>query len=121
MALPYKNAFSVIFAMLFGVFGLSLVFSDLGSGEAWWARVLVATFFFFFCGLAVGWFNPRFWIIAGLSAWGGILMGGLFVLASLSKYGTAAFDAQEPPYISASLIVLFCRLPFHWLVDTSEN
>lgn len=112
MALPYKVTFSVIFALLFGVFGLSMVFSDLGPGEAWWERVLVATFFFFFCGLAVGWFNPRFWIIAGLSAWGGILMGGLLILASFSKYGTAAFGVQEPPYISAGLMVLFLPLTF---------
>lgn len=112
MALPYKIALSVIFALLSGVFGLSMVFSDLGPGEAWWGRVLVATIFFFFCGLAVGWFNPRFWIIAALSAWGGIFMGGLLVFFALSKYGKAAFDAQEPPYISVGLIMLFLPVTF---------
>lgn len=112
MALPYKSVLSVIFAMLIGVFGLSLVFSDLGPGEAWWGRVLVATLFFFFCGLGIGWFNPRFWMIAGLSAWGGILMGGLLVFFALSKYGTAAFDAHEPPYISVGLIMLFLPVTF---------
>ncbi len=48
MPLPNKNPFSVILAVLFGVFGLVLVFSDLGPGEAWWGRVVVATLFFFF-------------------------------------------------------------------------
>ncbi len=110
MALPDKNPFSVALALLLGVFGLALVFSDLGSSEAWQERVFVATLFFFLCGLGIGFFNPELWIIAGLSAWGGILMGGFIVLMAIARYGSAAFDAQEPPYISAGLIMLFIPL-----------
>lgn len=107
-----RSILSAVLAVLFGIFGLVLVFSDLGPGEVWWERVLIAMLFFFFCGLAVGWFNPRFWIIAALSAWGGFLMGGSLVFFALSKYGKAAFDAQEPPYISVGLIMLFFPVIF---------
>ncbi len=110
MALPDKNPFSVALALLLGVFGLALVFSDLGSSEAWQERVFVATLFFFLCGLGIGFFNPELWIIAGLSAWGGIIMGGFIVLMAISRYGNAAFSAQEPPYISVGLIMLFIPL-----------
>ncbi len=107
MALPNKNLAFAILALLFGVFGLALVFSDLGASEACLGRVSVAALFFFLCGLGIGFLNPELWIIAGLSAWGGILMGGFIVLMAISKYGSAAFDAQEPPYISAGLAMLF--------------
>jgi len=45
-----------------------------------------------------------------LSAWGGILMGGFIVLMAISRYGSAAFSTQEPPYISVGLIMLFIPL-----------
>lgn len=96
-----------ILAFLLGVFGLVLVFSDLGSRESWTLRILVAALFFTLCGLGIGFCNPGGWIISGLTGWGGIFMGSLIVFAALRKYGRFAFNAQEPPYISAGLVMLF--------------
>jgi hypothetical protein len=110
MALPNKNLAVAILALALGFVGLAFVFSDLGASEAWLARVFVAALFFFLCGLGIGFINPELWIIAGLSAWGGILMGGFIVLMAIGRYGSAAFDAQEPPYISAGLTMLFIPL-----------
>ena len=114
MALPNKNSDKnpavAILALTLGFFGLALVFSDSGASEEWLVRVLVAALFFFLSGLGIGFINPELWIIAGLSAWGGILMGGFIVLMALGRYGSAAFDAQEPPYISAGLTMLFVPL-----------
>jgi hypothetical protein len=107
---PDKNPAVAILALMLGFFGLALVFSDLGANERWLARVVVATLFFFLCGLGIGFLNPELWITAGLSAWGGILMGGFIVLMAIGRYGSAAFDAQEPPYISAGLTMLFIPL-----------
>jgi len=110
MALPDKNPAFAILSLLLGFFGLALVFSDLGPDEEWLGRAFVAVIFFFLCGLIIGFFDPERWIIAGLSAWGGILMGGFIVLVSIGRYGSAAFDAQEPPYILAGLTMLFIPL-----------
>lgn len=110
MVIQDKNPAVSILALILGFLGLALVFSDLETSDGWLARVIVAALFFFLCGLGIGFINPELWIIAGLSAWGGILMGGFIVLVSIGRYGSAAFDAQEPPYISAGLIMLFIPL-----------
>lgn len=110
MALPNKTPAFAVLALLLGFFGLAFVFSDLSSGEAWLERVIVAALFFFLSGLGIGFFHPKWWIIAGLTAWGGIFLGGFIVLMAIGRYGSTAFDAQEPPYISAGLIILFVSL-----------
>ncbi len=96
----------VILALVLGVVGLSMVFSNLGPGESETSRVFVAVLFFFLCGLGIGYFNPRAWIISGLSAWGGLLFGLFLTVSAVSKYGSYAFAAQQPPYISVGLLTL---------------
>lgn len=107
MALLAKNLAFATLALILGVVGLVLVFSDSGPNESWLGRVLIAALLFFLCGLGIGFFNPRRWIIAGLTAWGGVLMGGFIVCAAIRKYESDAFRAQEPPYIAAGLVLLF--------------
>ena len=98
---------SVVLAFILGIFGLALLFSDLSQGESGSNRVILAILFFFLCGLGIGFFNPKMWIISGLTAWGGILLGGFITLVALAKYGSNAFGAREPPFISAGLIMIF--------------
>lgn len=102
--------FSVL-ALLFGFFGLALVFSDLGPGESWVVRILVATLFFLISGALIGFLNPNLWMISGLTAWGGLLIGGFITWGAIRRYdrGDAA-SAQEPTNISAGLIMLFLPL-----------
>lgn len=101
-----KTLVFVILALVLGVVGLSMVFSNLGPGESETSRVFIAAIFFFLCGLGIGYFNSRAWIVSGLSAWGGILFGLLLIVSAMSKYGSKAFAAQQPPYISAGLLIL---------------
>lgn len=58
-----------------GFVGLSLLFSDLGPGESGLGRILLTGAFFFFSGLVIGYVAPRRWWLAGLTAWGGVLLG----------------------------------------------
>jgi hypothetical protein len=97
-------------AFILGVVGLSLVFSGVGSGESATGRIIVSAVFFLICGLGIGYFDPRAWIISGLSAWGSTLVGAFLVFAAIRKYGTNAFAAQEPPYVSVGLVLLLVPL-----------
>jgi peptidoglycan/LPS O-acetylase OafA/YrhL len=101
-----KNLAFAILALVLGIIGLSMVFSNLGPSESETGRVITAAIFFFLCGLGIGYFNPRAWIISGLSAWGSISFGLLMVLSAIGKYGNNAFAAQKPPYISVGLVIL---------------
>lgn len=105
-----KNIIFVIVALLLGFIGFSFIFSDSDSGESWTSRILIITLFFFLSGLIIGFFNPKGWIISGLTALGGVIFGGILTVAALGKYGINAFGAQEPPYISAGLFMLFVPL-----------
>lgn len=105
-----KNLVFAVIALLLGFVGLNFIFSDLSSSEAWINRTLTAAVFFFFSGLVIGGFNPQAWFLSGLTAWGGLLMGAIITLNAVGKYGSNAFGAQEPPYISAGLVFLFVPL-----------
>jgi hypothetical protein len=94
-------AFAMI-ALVLGFFGLSLVFSDTGPGESDARRVVVATFFFFLCGFGLGFFNPKAWAVAGLAAWGAVLVRGLSI--------PGAVVARDRPLMVFGLAVLFLPL-----------
>ncbi len=103
----FKIPAFVALALILGIIGLSTVFSDLGSGESWGMRTLIADIFFFLSGAVIGFFNPKLWMISGLIAWEGVLMGGFLTLIALRRHGAGAFSAQESPYISVGLMMLF--------------
>ena len=102
-------AFAVV-ALVLGVIGLSMSFSDIGPGESTTSRIALGALFFFICGLGIGYFNPRAWIISGLSAWAGVLMGGFLVIGAIRTHGVNALAAQEPPYIAVGLALLLVPL-----------
>lgn len=103
-----KNAAVAGLAILLGFVGLAIVFSD--PVEGWPLRIMIASAFYFFSSATVGYTHPNGWPIAMLTAWGGLLMGGLLIIAAIARYGGAAFAATEPPYISSGLIMLFGSL-----------
>jgi peptidoglycan/LPS O-acetylase OafA/YrhL len=105
-----RNLASLLASLALGVIGLNLVFSDLGAGESSINRIFVSAVFFFLCGIGIGYFNPRGWVISGLCAWGSTLFGTLIVMNAIRKYGGNALSAQEPPYISSGLIILLVPL-----------
>lgn len=105
-----KNSIFVIVALLLGFVGLYFIFSDLSSSENWINRVLIAAIFFLLSGLVIGGFNPKAWFLSGLTAWGSLIMGAILTISAIGKYGSDAFSAQEPPYISAGLVFLFIPL-----------
>ena len=99
-----------ILALVLGIGGWYFVFSDLSLDESLTMRIVTATIFFFLSGFAIGYFNPKAWMLSGLTAWSGVIMGGIITLGAIGKYGGNAFGAQEPPYISAGLTMLFIPL-----------
>jgi hypothetical protein len=70
-----KGVVSAVLALALGFFGLSLLFSDLGPGETWASRLTITAVFYFVSGLVVGYVNPKLWMIAGIIAWGSVLLG----------------------------------------------
>ncbi|MGD9564205.1 MAG: hypothetical protein AB7F88_15070 [Pyrinomonadaceae bacterium] len=100
----------LLIALVLGVIGLAFVFSDLGQGESWLVRMIAGALFFFVSGAFIGYFNPRLWVISGITAWGGVLMGGLLSLRAIRVYGGESFAAKEPPFISVGLIMLIAPL-----------
>ena len=105
-----KSLIFTILALFLGVVGWYFIFADLTSSESWISRILIASLFFFLSGLAIGFFNPGAWMISGLTAWGSILMGIFIIFGAIRQHGSGAFGAQEPPYISAGLFMLFIPL-----------
>ncbi len=98
--------------LLAGFFGLAMVFSDLGPGETWTARILLIVGLYSGFGLLVGLAFPARWKLALLSAWGPGLMGlvaifsnlmvnpvaapqGLLFLAPLGIVGLASYGGQR--------------------------
>ena len=51
------NVISVVLALILGVFGLSLVFSDEGPDESTFGRVILGVGFFLLVGLIIGFMN----------------------------------------------------------------
>lgn len=70
-----KGTISGMFALLLGFFGLSLLFSDLGPGETWVGRFVALAVLYVVSGLIIGYVNPKLWMLAGLTAWGAVLIG----------------------------------------------
>ena len=104
------NVISVILALIVGIFGLSLVFVDLGPDGLTFGRVILGVGFFLLVGLIIGFINPKGWWISGFAAWGGILIGGFITINAIKKYGGDAWSANEPPYILSGLALLFFPL-----------
>ncbi len=77
-----------IAALAIGFFGLSLFFSDLGTGESLSSRFVTAAILYFVVGFIIGFFNPGIWMLAGLVAWGGVVLG----LLGLTRAGDASLS-----------------------------
>lgn len=102
-----QTPLAALAALILGLVGLALVFSDLAPNETLSIRVGLAVVYFFSSGLVIGFLSRDFWFFAGLCTWGPVLMGGLFVIIALGGHGNAAIEAQEPANISSGLLLLF--------------
>lgn len=80
-----KTVLAVLTALLAGLIGLSLFFSDLGPGETWTERLAIAGLLFFGVGLLLGLFHQRAWALSGLTAWGALFLGLVGLLTAPSK------------------------------------
>lgn len=105
-----KNEVVCLLAFLFGFGGWIFVFSDLGPGETWPARIAIASAYFLLTGGTIGFLHPRGWLIALLISWAAVLMGGFIIFIALIRYGTEAFAAAEPPYVTSGLVMVFGSL-----------
>jgi hypothetical protein len=72
--------FTVV-AVLLGFLGLPLFFAD---GPSLSERFVVAAIAYPLFGFVTGYFNTRAWMIAGLAAWGPMLLGILSLISQLS-------------------------------------
>jgi hypothetical protein len=104
--LTFKTIAFVVLALVVGFFGSSFVFSDLGPGESATNRVIVATIFFLFCGLVIGFFNPKVWMMAGLCSWGSVMFGLGYTWGAIGEYDRGIPDKRHPPFIVFGLLVL---------------
>jgi hypothetical protein len=88
--------FGVLLAIVIGGYvgfvGLSALFSDLGPGESQLSRDLETVAIFGVGGFTVGLLTRSRWYLAGLVAWGGVLLG-LGSLLSGSLQGLWSYGA----------------------------
>jgi len=82
-----------VVALFLGLIGFSFIFSDTATGESGLGRVVTIIIIFFISGLIIGYIVPRFWGLAGLTAWAGILFG-LLVLFRGSPGRESAAELQ---------------------------
>ncbi len=81
-----KGIIFAAIAIILGLIGFSLFFSDLGSQESEVSRIVTIVLFFFISGLVIGYFNPRIWILAGLTAWLCVLFPAFILLRGVTKH-----------------------------------
>lgn len=105
-----KLVISCFLAVVLGIFGFALLFTDLGPGETLARRDLVTVLFNLLCGLLFGLVNPKSWPYSGILAWGGVLIAlrGIFSgpsawLDTLTVLGLAPLPALAGGYVGAWL------------------
>jgi hypothetical protein len=78
---------ATLLALLVGLAGLGLVFTDIGPGGTGAGRVVTGAALFFLGGLGVGLLAPegRAWLLAGACAWGLLLLGGMGLWLTLTS------------------------------------
>ncbi len=96
-----RMVLAVIIALLAGLLGLSFVFSDPGPGESLMWRLAEAALLFFFSGVLTGYLYSRSWRLAGLAAWGAVLLA----LASLLSAAGEGLTGGELVQLLALLLV----------------
>ncbi len=85
-----KVVVSSLLALAVGLFGLVLLFSDLGPGESYLSRYSLTFAGHLFFGFLFGLVNPRVWPFSGLVAWGGILIALRSAIAGPQGWPDAA-------------------------------
>ncbi len=94
---------AIVIAFVVGFFGLSLLFSDLGPGETFTSRVIIAIVAYFITGLAIGWLVPRAWLIAALAAWGSALLGIFTLLTNTLGALVTLLASLAPALVGGAL------------------
>jgi hypothetical protein len=99
---------ALVLALAAGFCGITFVFSDLGPGESWASRFVVTAGFNLLCGFAIGFFFPKYWLVAPVSSWGSVLFGLLYMQGALlqAEGYQPDPDPTDPPYIVFALLVL---------------
>lgn len=69
-----KTILVAAIVLLVGLLGLSMFFADLGPGETLTSRLTQAALLFFLSGALIGYLHNRTWMLAGLVAWGPVLL-----------------------------------------------
>lgn len=64
----------VVISIVFGLFGFSLLFSDLGPGETLLSRLLLAALVFLVAGAIIGYLNRKTWLLSGVAGGGGAML-----------------------------------------------
>jgi len=99
-----RNAAVAGVAVLLGAVEFVFVFAD--PREGWVVRIIASAVFFLLAGAAIGYAHPRGWLLAMLISWGGVAMGGFIILIAFARYGSNAFNASEPPFVTAGIVIL---------------
>jgi peptidoglycan/LPS O-acetylase OafA/YrhL len=76
---------TVAIALVAGLVGLALVFTDIGPSDTLTGRTTTGALFFVLAGLVLGLMHPRGrgWLLSGLVAWGMVALGLVGVAVSI--------------------------------------
>jgi len=72
-------------ALVTGIYGFMAYYADFALEESYFDRLLFVFKFYIIANFIIGTITREHWKISILSSWGSVLMGGLGILAAISK------------------------------------
>lgn len=75
----------VFIAVLFGLFGFTLLFSDFGVSETAGSRILLIVVYNLLAGWIIGFLTPRYAWLSGIAGWSGFALGIVAFLVSMIR------------------------------------
>ena len=91
MSTRLRFVIALLIAVLAGVGGLLLLYTDIGPGDVGPPRAAMGAIYFLGAGFAIGAVNPRGrgWWLAGIAAWTLVVIGAVGVRVSLTDPASA--------------------------------
>jgi peptidoglycan/LPS O-acetylase OafA/YrhL len=95
----------VLLALGLGFFGLSLLFVDPLPDQPALQLAAMHVAYFLIAGLIIGVLYPGGWFLAGAAAWGGVLLGVVALMASITSSTPGGGPFGLPAAVGAGVLI----------------
>ena len=73
------------FSFLLGIPGFGMALGDIGNGRTIIDWILLGAGYFFFAGFLLGLVDPYDWYLAGLAAWGPLIISAAILILNIQR------------------------------------